>query len=75
MDKIKKRRATVPLLVSLLGYRQVTFTYNKHGTVHAYEREPSYCLSSYVENWRYSKGREQEHKSSISKMYRTETLC
>ena len=37
-----------------IGYRQVTFTYNKHGTVHAYEREPSYCLSSYVENWRYS---------------------
>ena len=33
--KIKKRRATVPTLVIILGYRQVTCTHDKHRTVHA----------------------------------------
>ena len=39
-----------------------------------YEREPSACLSSYVEWLAVFLIREQEHKSSISKKYRTETL-
>lgn len=37
-----------------ISYRQVTCTHNKHRTVHAHERELSFCLSSCVENWRYS---------------------
>ena len=65
----KKRRVPSVLAFSS-GYRQATFTYNKHGTIHAIERELSYCLSSYVEYWRYSMKREQELKSSIYlKMY------
>lgn len=44
-----------------IGYRQVTFTYNKQGTVHAYKREPSYCLFSYVECLAVFIEREQEH--------------
>ena len=55
------------MLVFFLGYRQVTCTHNKHRTVHAYEREPPVCLSSCVENWRYSKRREQELKAQYPK--------
>ena len=49
-----KRACNRSLLVYNFGYRQVTYTHNKHRTVHAHERELSFCLSSCVENWRYS---------------------
>ena len=44
------KRRVPSILAFKSGYRQATFTYNKHGTVHAIERELSYCLSSYVVN-------------------------
>ena len=64
---IKKRRATVPMLVFRFGYRQVTCISTNDRTVHAYERELSICLSSICEYWRYSNGREQELKAQYPK--------
>lgn len=54
--RLIKRRVTG----LIQGYRQVTYTHNKHQTVHAYKRELSVCLFSCVEYWRYS---ELENKS------------
>lgn len=51
------------LLALTLGYRQVTFSYNKHRMVHAHEREPFCACSRRMNVWRYSKLREQELKA------------
>ena len=44
--RIKNRRATIQLLASISGYRQVAHSHNKHRMAHALGHEPSYCLFS-----------------------------
>ena len=65
--RIKNRRATIQLLASISGYRQVAHSHNKHRIAHALGHEPSYCLFSCESILAVFENREQEQK--LYKMY------
>lgn len=63
----KKRRVTILCLFSFFGYRQVTILPNKQEQFTPIKREPSELLALGSEFWRYSRMREQEPKTHVSK--------
>ena len=62
-----KKACNRPETCLILYYRQVTCTYNKYGTAHAYKRKPSRNLFSYIECLPVFRIREQELKAQYPK--------
>lgn len=67
MKKTKAWNHSMTCLIS--GYRQVTIRTTSTEWSTPNEREPSVCLSSCVEYWRYSKWENKSQKLSISIQY------
>ena len=67
MKKTKAWNHSMTCLIS--GYRQVTIRTTSTEWSTPKEREPSVCLSSCVEYWRYSKWENKSQKLSISIQY------